>query len=83
MERIYLLTKYDSKTKNTFLPNARKSSAVNEPTSVGIEPVSSFEAIKMILEKIRQNKLEAKNEYVLFQSIIVEQKYIAYPKPGT
>ena len=56
-----------------FLPKPRAISVVNKQTSVGIVPVSSFESITIIWEKIRENKLEAKNEYVLFQSIAVKQ----------
>ena len=36
------------------LPKLRSSSKVNEPTSVGIGPVSSFSAIKIL----RKEKLE-------------------------
>ena len=54
MERVYLVSKYDSKTENNCLHRRRNPSVVNEPTSVGIEPVSSFSAIKIL----RKEKLE-------------------------
>ena len=56
----------------------RYVSLVNKPTSVGIDPVSLFEAIKIIWKKIRENKLEAKKESILSQSILVKQKTVAY-----
>ena len=43
-------------------------SSVNKPTSVGIEPVSSLESINIIWEKVRENKLEAKNESVFLKA---------------
>ena len=78
MERICLVSKYDSKTENSHLPKSRYVSAVNTPISVGIDPVSSLSSIKIIWTKIRENKLEGKNEYVLSQSILAKQKTVAY-----
>ena len=48
MKHISLVSKYNSKTENNCLHNQRDSSVVNEPTSVGIGPVSSFSAIKIL-----------------------------------
>ena len=45
--------------KNSRLPKRRLLSSVNKPISVGIDPISSFESIKIIREKIRENKLKA------------------------
>ena len=73
-EQILYVWIHTSKTGNSSLPNQRLVSSVNNPTSFGIDPVSSLSSIKIIWEKIRENKLEAKNEYVLSQSIPVKQK---------
>ena len=48
MEHIYLVSKYNSKTENSRLHNSRLVSSVNKPTSVGIDPVSSFQPNKII-----------------------------------
>ena len=61
-KRIYFISKHTSKTENSRLHNPRLVSSVNKPTSVGIEPVTLFKAITIIWEKIRENKLEAKNK---------------------
>ena len=69
------LKKHNSKTEKSAsrLQKLRLVSSVNKKTSVGIEPVSSFQAVKMIWEKVNSWKeLEAKKESVLLQSIIVE-----------
>ena len=52
----------NSTRESSCLPKERFVSSVNKPTSVGIEPVSLFESIKIIWEKIRENKLEAENK---------------------
>ena len=61
-ERICFVSKHTSKTENSCLHNPRLVSSVNKPTSVGIDPVSLFEAINVIWENIRENKLKAKNK---------------------
>ena len=68
MERISLVSMYNCKTENNCLPKLRYVSSVNKPTSVGIDPVTSFESINIIGEKIRVNKLEAKKEWICFIS---------------
>ena len=61
-ERVHFVPKPTSKTKNSHLPKSVFVSSVNKPNSVGIDPVSSLEAIKIIRGKISENKLEAKKE---------------------
>ena len=47
-ERICFVSKHTGKTENSRLHNRSSVSSVNKPTSVGIDPVSSFEAINVI-----------------------------------
>ena len=48
VEQICFVTKENSKTENRCLHKKRPVSPVNSPIFVGIEPVSSLPAIKII-----------------------------------
>ena len=51
MEQVCLVSKYNGKTEDNFLPNLRSSSVVSEPTSIGIESVSSLSTITLLRKK--------------------------------
>ena len=47
-ERVNFVLKHNNKVESSHSPKSRLVSPVNKPTSVGIDPVSSFETIKII-----------------------------------
>ena len=56
-ERICFVSKHTGKTENSCLHNRRDSSVVNEPTSVGIGPVSSFSSNTIYTVENQRNKV--------------------------
>ena len=52
-EWIWFVSKHNTKTENSCLPNPRYLSSVNKPTSVGIDPVSIFNPINVV-ERIQE-----------------------------
>ena len=56
MEHIYLVFKHNNKIENSSLLKLISVSSVNEPISVGIEPVRSFSSI--LGDKIIGTKLD-------------------------